>query len=1366
MKVFIRISLVSFVLMMFFLPAASAETLQEQLNNLIGPKQKYNTMLSPAYLRNNETVEEISPQSGSLTITQTDYVLPGRNGLNLEFKRIYKNEAANVQEMEVNYIDGAWVDKSFSNSRTSSFYEDRYNLGIGMRFSFPSIEVKVNSDGSSHKFLHTESGDVYRLKSANLEGSYVYLPEGQTVKDVVVGETTTYQNGQADGISKYKMTGKDGKSTYFSEDGRILGVVDRYGNTINFEYNTLKYSIDGDSITKKLISKITDSVGRTTTIEYLEDHNYTVGPISSDSPVGTDDYYKASQSPNNTDSGDLKGRFQVIVHLPGDKSIVYDKSAALVSYSKHVVRTRLQRVYDTDTQPKFMFWYEQPDLGFTYFNKDNYSAYIRYENLVLVDEVKNNKAKSYVYNTYTKRLNEGSMQYRKVFESNDLAKKGYDASKSNFLDKFITDTYNKRTYTYTNEADGYGKTDYKQDDKTYLKDTYRYYTQIKDANNSTTRFTYNGNQELIISEKEGKDHKESITNEHDEMKLVKKQETLQYQVVNSQTTGEPVKKIENFRYDEYGNMTSYTGPDAERDEKGYPINNERSSLFTYDVNKFHILTQKTWKQDHDTTAQINYTLDDKGNVIKESKSNNDSAYPWIITEYKYDNYGNLTRKTTHDSKQDFINRYEYGTNTKGAYLTKEYQESEGKVYAQTFTYDFQTGNLLTKTDAKGNITAYEYDVLNRVIKDIKPDKTLNEYKYQTNSFSNFQIQHIDGNQSKFQYEYDIQGNQLYSKVWYQGGWKNLTSMEYDSFGNITKQIDANGHSARFSYDSQQRVIEKSYYENDKTAKGTMKIEYRIGADAQTPLLLTITNEEGYKQRFYYDILSQLIKKEVASDHKDYYASTTTYDYVGNTLSQTNERKQTTTYMYDPQGKKISQTDAEGNTAEFVYNALGQVILEKAPDGKITEWTYDEIGRNTAQKIYQSGSKDYYYYLNEYDAAHNPVKTTTGVHLNGKNQDSSIVSYTYDSLNRVTDQYSKLDTATSNRTHFDYDANGNKVKIIEYGDSAGTKLVVRSFEYDFAGRTKHETGSAKEKLPDGSLERGSYETKFEYDLVGNLLKKQQFNGSGYDTETNEYNYRNLVVSSNKPFNTHGQKVSRYQYDKVGNLTSDTTTVSGKERTTTYAYNGLGYKTAVIDPLGNKTRYQYDSMGNLLKVVDPRYSTTSIEQAPGIEKEYDGLNRLIKTIAFDGTQREVIDYREYDGRNNVVKQSDGEGYNVAQPEKSIGTLYRYNVLDKPIELITAQTMYENQQLGTSNFTKKLTYDASGNVLSETDGLGQKSLYDYDLGGRLKQIIYPDGTVTSTEYDLTGKWVILNKDQVGSITKTYNNIFDKPYLIEHFA
>ncbi len=399
--------------MMFPFQAVQAETLEEQLNNLVGPKQQYSTYLSPAYLSTNTTEETISPQSGSLKIAQTDYILPGRNGLDMEIKRIYKSGISNVKEMKVKYVNGAWVDYVYSDADTSSFYEDRYNIGIGMRFSFPMMEIRENEDNTSHRFLHTETGDVYRLKPYTVDGVLTYLVEGQTIKDVVVRESTSFSNGQNDGTSKYVMERKDGKKTYFAEDGRILGIVDRYGNQITFEYTTLSYSIDGKQINKRLISKITDTIGRVVTIEYKEDHSYVAGsgnqtPIyympryngSSPSQLS----FTESQDPNKTVSGDLNGRFQVIIHLPDNKKIVYDKTAVLLSDDNHVIRTRLQRVFDVDNKVKYHFWYAQTDLGFTFMNGTNYSAYNRYENLVQIDYCKTNKIKRYTYNTYTKSL--------------------------------------------------------------------------------------------------------------------------------------------------------------------------------------------------------------------------------------------------------------------------------------------------------------------------------------------------------------------------------------------------------------------------------------------------------------------------------------------------------------------------------------------------------------------------------------------------------------------------------------------------------------------------------------------------------------------------------------------------------------------------------------------------------------------------------------------------------------------------------------------------------------------------------------------------------------------------------------------------
>ena len=81
--------------------------------------------------------------------------------------------------------------------------------------------------------------------------------------------------------------------------------------------------------------------------------------------------------------------------------------------------------------------------------------------------------------------------------------------------------------------------------------------------------------------------------------------------------------------------------------------------------------------------------------------------------------------------------------------------------------------------------------------------------------------------------------------------------------------------------------------------------------------------------------------------------------------------------------------------------------------------------------------------------------------------------------------------------------------------------------------------------------------------------------------------------------------------------------------------------------------YDANGNRIKEIDPRYLAISEEQAPGIEYEYDALNRLVRTTAFDGKERTVISYKEYDGRSNVIKEADGEGYKTADPAKSMAT-----------------------------------------------------------------------------------------------------------------
>ena len=80
------------------------------------------------YFNNNRTETQIDTQSGEFVMSQTDYSLPGRNGLDLNITRLYRSGVAARYEMNAihsgstwtNYLQSDWSDKDFY-----SFYEER-----------------------------------------------------------------------------------------------------------------------------------------------------------------------------------------------------------------------------------------------------------------------------------------------------------------------------------------------------------------------------------------------------------------------------------------------------------------------------------------------------------------------------------------------------------------------------------------------------------------------------------------------------------------------------------------------------------------------------------------------------------------------------------------------------------------------------------------------------------------------------------------------------------------------------------------------------------------------------------------------------------------------------------------------------------------------------------------------------------------------------------------------------------------------------------------------------------------------------------------------------------------------------------------
>jgi len=822
----------------------------------------------------------------------------------------------------------------------------------------------------------------------------------------------------------------------------------------------------------------------------------------------------------------------------------------------------------------------------------------------------------------------------------------------------------------------------------------------------------------------------------------------------------------------YGNLTNHTGPIANRNASGYPTDDENTVVYTYAYDKFHVLASKTWKQDKDNTSQIIYSIDNKGNVIKEEKVHTSDKAQWLVTDYQYDKNGNMTKKTVHSADNDYITNYEYGSDAngvdqKGAYLTKQYSTVAGVEISKAYAYDFNTGNMKAELDGKANKISYEYDTLSRLAKISYPDNTLKQYTYDDYKNQNREIEYTDPEGTKFQYTYDIFGNQLSYSVFDKAAWQTLIKDEYDAQGNKTKEIDSNGNSTRFTYNSENMLVKKEYYEKDTVKKENLTLSYTYGFDADTKLLLTLTDEDGYEKRLHYDIAGRLIKSEQTPDKSKYYSTSYEYNYVGNTLSETDHKGNTTRYTYDDLGRLVSKKDALNNETKYTYNSIDKPITVQEPENRTTQYIYDGTGRTSEERVYDKASPDSYVYKKyTYDNCNNLITLAQGKVERSADIVSSYVEYSNDSMDRVTDEYSKIDASTKAHTNYTYDSKGNITGKTEYVNEAGSSTIKHLYEYDYADRVIKEEGVMSDIVSAAqTIEHGHYITKFSYDYAGNRVSEEQYNGKTFDKTTYKYDYRNRAVEKLEPFKENGAvKTTDYAYDKKGNLASETVIRSRVEDITQYQYDGMSKITTKIDPMGYVSKYLYDENGNLIKDIDPRYSSQDLTTAPGTEYEYDVLNRQVKVSSSIGTSKTVISYREYDGRGNVTKEADGEGYNKDNPSLSAGNTYEYDASNNVTRYSSAQTDKDNIQNGTDNYTQKYTYDGSGRILTETDYYGNVTKNVYSLNGLLKQKTYADNSSESYDYDLTVKTLSIKTDKAGNKTSVYNNLFGKSYKAEY--
>jgi YD repeat-containing protein len=493
-----------------------------------------------------------------------------------------------------------------------------------------------------------------------------------------------------------------------------------------------------------------------------------------------------------------------------------------------------------------------------------------------------------------------------------------------------------------------------------------------------------------------------------------------------------------YEYDDYGNVVSeYQDGDTSTNVDDYTIH--RVYYPNTDDNILDKIARE-WITDYqaNTKKDTYYYYDnneswtsppERGNLTRLEQS--ESATSKINSYFTYYSNGNL--QTSTDANGNSTNwTYETTFNAYPASKTNSDNSTEYNTYIWHWTEDSDAGLVkVTDTDVNGNNTVFYYDEFNRLIKIVKPGDTYAapsiEYRY--NEWSDLGQQNIEtinkvsDSETLWQKEYfDGLGRVIQTHASGESGHTIISStVIYNSRGLVEKQYvsqdigsvltsyqtpGAGWKYSSFAYDGLGRVITQT------DPDGTY-----VSHDYSTAWRDLVTNQRGYKTKYYTDAFQRLATvEELNASHQLYATTTYAYDVLGNLVQVEENDGNTTNMTYDRLSRKTAMSDPDMGSWTYDYDDNGNLISQTDAMSQTITMDYDELNRLTEKEYSSANMTDISY---TYDESDNGIGLRTGmVDASGN------TTWRYDARGRVIEEIKSIvsdnetDTFT---TRFGYDS---------------------------------------------------------------------------------------------------------------------------------------------------------------------------------------------------------------------------------------------------------------------------------------------------------------------------------------------------------
>lgn len=664
------------------------------------------------------------------------------------------------------------------------------------------------------------------------------------------------------------------------------------------------------------------------------------------------------------------------------------------------------------------------------------------------------------------------------------------------------------------------------------------------------------------------------------------------------TGQESLVKAVDYGYDALGNLTS----ESVQLSDGQVV----ARTFGYDG------TRKIWEEtvsDADPgrrfRTEYTYYRDAAGSPtrLKEVKRRRDDG-TFEVTQYAYDTMGNRIATTLPDGHV-IHSAYDSG----GRLVTVAHDNGTGgysPYLKKTFGYDAR-GNLASITDANGKTTQLSYDDRGRVISVTNPLGQETHYTYTGDRLTRIEVGRTAtvGEGQVTQLTYTVEGwLERVERKQDDGSLLLLVRYTYDSSGRRLSATDAEARTTLMTYDALGRISSQTDPAGNTTTYAYDALGRRIESVAPN----------GSVTRMTYDELDRLRTVEQLGVNPQLI---TRYDYdaVGNLISVTDPKGQTTSYGYDALSRQLSVMQPLGQKQQYVYDQRGRLDYQLNARGQKIDYEYFDWG----------GVRSVLYFASP--SAGTPERTITyayrytGELTNVSDSDigpSIAYVYLYDDLNRIAEEVNLYSGRYQWYSHR-YDRYGNESVLEQRALVGGAWVLEHTSRFDYDKRNvlvsaQLLSGSPYAFTYSGALQRtgavhpNGLASNWTYEPNG-VVKQTRVSGSSGALAQWDYLYdanSNIDQVAELNAGTHD-----YDYDGVDRLIQAlhpaATGLPGAEQ---FAYDPVGNREDPVDP----ALFDYDSNNRILKSPGRVYAFDDdgnmLSRGDGASFTYNIENRLVQ------------------------------------------------------------------------------------------------------------------------------------------------------------